>query len=371
MDRSGDGKLDEVRIGPMTAGGGMLVRPRPSAGELPDGFRLPGERWSTDGLQLLQASPHRLDPRCPWFGECGGCSLQHADYRLQLSMKRAMLSRLLRTASRSPGLSVEVVPNMPWSYRTRISLSRDAMDQAFSWRARRSRRLVPVDCCPIAHPQLEAVLADPPSDPGLGKRIHVLLGDSGPAVAPDGEQAWPAKVTVAGTRLSADAAGFFQASVPGLEAALPVMRDYLGETETVLDLYGGIGLLPALLSPGARVTLVEARVASARMAEENLPGASVYALPVDEWLDLNAGLPAHFCTILVDPPRAGLSRKLRAALAASPGRRIFYLSCDAGSLARDIQELCSSGYRLARAALLDFFPQTSRIEALCLLEAVA
>ncbi len=196
----------------------------------------------------------------------------------------------------------------------------------------------------------------------------MLLSDEGPVVAPDGDQAYPVGVTVAGKQLAADAAGFFQASVPGLEAALPLMQEFLGSPEQLVDLYGGIGLIPALIAPGASLTLVEARTASARMAEENCRDASVAALSVDEWLELRGGLPRGNYTISVDPPRAGLTRRLKRNLCLDARNPLLYLSCDAKSLARDTVELCAAGYRISRAALLDFYPQTPRVEVLCRFE---
>ena len=105
-------------------------------------------------LEILQPSPDRVVPPCPYYGACGGCQYQHASYPAQLAMKRAILGETLGRAGLRELPAVETHSAEPWAYRNRIRLHVDPETHALGYRRRGSHALLPVEACPIAVPVL-------------------------------------------------------------------------------------------------------------------------------------------------------------------------------------------------------------------------
>jgi 23S rRNA (uracil1939-C5)-methyltransferase len=169
------------------------------------------------------------------------------------------------------------------------------------------------------------------------------------------------------------AESFFQANrflVADLVAALLGVVSLEGE---VLDLYSGVGLFAiALAAAGAeRVTAVEGdRASGADLSGNAAPfGArvAVHQQPVEEYLRRRTGRAA--ATLIVDPPRTGLSKEAVSAIIAHGSPRVVYVSCDPPTLARDARRLTDAGYALASIRALDFFPNTPHVETVAVFDA--
>lgn len=134
--------------------------------------------------------------------------------------------------------------------------------------------------------------------------------------------------------------------------------------DTVADLYAGVGLFAlAMARPGRRVDAVEGdAVAAADLAANALAGVAVqpHHGSVEAFV-ARAGLST--CdTVVVDPPRTGLSAAVTEAIAAARVPRVVYVSCDPVTLARDARRLIDAGYRLAGLRAFDLFPRTAHVE---------
>ncbi len=148
-------------------------------------------------------------------------------------------------------------------------------------------------------------------------------------------------------------------------------------TETILDGYSGVGLFSVFLSErAARVVAVESQpsaVADARAsaALNNLANLNVLEGVLERALGQLQHQNERFDAVLVDPPRAGCHPRALSTLAAMGPRALVYVSCDPGTLARDIALFTGSGiYRLTAVHPVDMFPQTAHIESVSLLERV-
>ncbi len=135
----------------------------------------------------------------------------------------------------------------------------------------------------------------------------------------------------------------------------------------LVDLYAGCGLFGLCHAAAGRgpVEAVEADAEGAGDLERNAAGidaVTVHAQPVEHYLDRHPKL--DHATVLVDPPRTGLSREAAVRLAGSGAPRIVYLSCDVATLARDARHLLDAGFALGPVELLDLFPATSHVETL-------
>lgn len=331
-------------------------------------------------VEVLQAGPGRRPDPYPELSRTGICDLQHLDDALQPHLKAAAVREALERLGRLElPPRIEVVAGPPWGYRLRTQLHSE-VDAAtgkvrVGYHARGSNELVAVTRCPLLVPELEGLLPEL-SERLTGsphRRLDLAAGDGGAVTAaplvpglPHGE----VSMTIRDLAFSYDARCFFQAH----RQLLPYLVELaVGPWEggEAYDLYAGVGLFSLPLARRySRVVSVEADRVAARHARNNarrnrLPQVSVVGQVVESWI---AALPERPDRVLVDPPRAGLTGKVRQALAARRARRLTYVSCDAATLARDLRMLAPV-YRIESVQLLDLFPQTGHMEAVVQLAA--
>lgn len=169
--------------------------------------------------------------------------------------------------------------------------------------------------------------------------------------------------------LSRGAESFFQANRFLLPLLVTTVLDVVraqpeGE---ILDLYAGVGLFSIALAAAGheRITAVEGdRSSGADLRQNAAPWSAVWPIvaSVEDHLGRRGGTPP--ATILVDPPRTGISRQAMEAVVAAGARRVVYISCDPPTMARDARRLLDGGYGLTSLTAFDLFPNTPHVESL-------
>ena len=362
-------------------------------------FVLPGERARVRGvsekpglvraglLEVLAAAPERVAPPCPYFMRCGGCQYQHAPYEMQLALKRGILEDQLRRIGKiaSPP-EIAVVAGEPWGYRNRVQLH--IAKGALGYREAQSNRLCPIEKCPIASPALNgaiAILRDmlrDPRWPRFVRGIELFTDETGiqlNVLETDYPVArrffdWcaeriPGLVSGALDYRAADRVwrvshgSFFQVNRFLIDRLVETALEG-AEGQTALDLYAGVGLFSlALAQRFASVTAVESGARAADDLRSNAARAGL-ALRVEQtdaevWTEQLESAPAF---VLLDPPRAGIGRRMVERLAQLRPPQVTIVSCDPATLARDLAGLTGAGYRIDRLTLVDLFPQTYHLE---------
>jgi tRNA (uracil-5-)-methyltransferase len=163
---------------------------------------------------------------------------------------------------------------------------------------------------------------------------------------------------------------FFQGNRHLLRTFFDRVAELIGPGDgPVIDLHAGVGFLAAAaISVGrSRLTAVEPHPGAAEAAGRNLPTAEVFTGTAEAYLERQRP-PAQDATVIIDPPRTGLSKPLRRRLAEWQPARILSIGCDPATWSRDVTELLGVGYELSRLELLDLFPSTHHVEILALLE---
>ena len=171
-----------------------------------------------------------------------------------------------------------------------------------------------------------------------------------------------------GAVLQRRAEAFFQGNRYLLSTLVSAVIEAVPDHGEVLDLYAGVGLFSvALASVGrAEVTAVEGdRSSGADLRENARPHAPHLAVRVQRVEDYLASRRApRPATIVIDPPRTGLSKEASGGMLRQEPARVVYVSCDPATLARDARKLLDAGYRLDSLRAFDLFPNTPHVEAL-------
>ena len=331
---------------------------------------------------VIQSSPHRVNPPCPYFGPCSGCQWQHVSYSHQLKLKRQAVEAEL---VRYPELEhLDVSPTLPskaeLGYRNhaRFTVKRDG---SLGFVNRITRRFVRVDRCMLMSPWINETLASLQGRCGettqLSMRYGVNTGDwlVQPSLAADrvglttGQTHYREKLHDRPFRVSSPS--FFQVNTGQAELLGSLVLGRLGLTgrETVIDAYAGVGAFAVLMAAhAARVIAIEEADSAIKDAAINTLGLQNLDFRRGRTEDVLASLRERPDAVILDPPRVGCHEAvLRWLVERAPGR-VAYVSCDPESLARDLSILVRGGFRVEAVEPVDMFPQTHHVECLVTLE---
>jgi 23S rRNA (uracil1939-C5)-methyltransferase len=357
--------------------------------------------------RVIEASPHRVPAPCPYFGECGGCQLQHADYSHQLALKRQVVEEAWsRAGLRLPPDSPVLGMDDPWRYRIRGEF--EAISGSGGWRfgfhRLRSHSVLPIDTCAIHDLRIEQALpafAQAANEMELKDLQNLLL-----TIEPTGrgllwrvrhrgrEPQWPRdefarrvaellpEQVLLDDAMSLDfwemtfrarSDTFVQTNYRQMLVLYRTALDMLGAgaADRVLDLYAGIGTLSAAVARGAAgVTAIEENPHAVQLGRLNarINSARVEYLPGKVETVMRKLRLGQYQAAILDPPRAGCEPAAIGELIRLGLDRLVYVSCEPSTHARDLIALVRGGYRIRRAAIVDMFPQTYHIESVALLE---
>lgn len=380
------------------------------------------------------SSPARLAPDCPFYVDCGGCCFRHMTYAEELEVKRLRVEDALRRIGGTE-LAIPVIHGAENTTRYRNKVQFPVAGGAIGFYQSRSHRVVDIEDC-LLQPERAAAcrravkgwmeqFSVPPyeekSHTGLVRHLYlrfnragetlcclVVNGKSVPRADRLAQELRKACPGLAGLVLSENTGRTnvvlgksfrvlwgrdwleetlcgltFRLSVPSF---FQVNRDQtevlysralalagLSGTETVLDLYCGIGTVSLCMARKAKrvigAEIVHQAVEDARnnARRNSLQNAEFFcgdAGAVAKRLAAEGVRPEVVC---VDPPRKGLSPEVPAVLAGMGPEKIVYISCDPATLARDVGRFRQLGYDVRTAEAVDMFPRTGHVETVCLL----
>jgi tRNA/tmRNA/rRNA uracil-C5-methylase (TrmA/RlmC/RlmD family) len=309
-------------------------------------------------LQIITPSPDRVDPKCQYFGECGGCQYQHIDYEAQGRIKLEQVRNLfVRVGGFAPEVVGELIPcPAPYGYRNRIMIRRqwDKFQQKaiYGFLRAESRLVVDLERCEIAEEVLNEQLAQVRENPPPRNMQKVVL-----RMMPDD---W---------ELHRDS--FFQNNFALLPKLVETVRGRLADAATkyLVDAYCGIGFfslsMADLVEGFVGIDIDKQCILPARenLASRGIENGEFIQGKTEEHMDaLLERFPAEDTTLILDPPRKGVHKEGLEMLANATPRQVIYVSCHPATLARDLKWLCEQGYELKSVTALDMFPQTQHVE---------
>lgn len=345
----------ELQIEDVAFGGNGVGRTDGKAVFVP--FTIEGERVSARIVRekknfaeaelrsVLVGSEQRVQPQCPYFSRCGGCAYQHMSYEHQLFVKHRQVEQVLRRIGRiaQPPMRPIVPSPKDYEYRNRVTVH--AEGGTIGYYRRDVHRLIDVERCPIAAPEVNAQLAELRARrPRDGH--YTLRARSGPRV-------------------------FEQTNDAVADAMAQLVEALFPQGELLIDAYAGAGFFTKRLAPKfTRVVGIEwDRYAVAAAQESAGPNETYVAAGVDSEFNrqLRHSDPAA-TSVIVDPPATGLSASVRDSLIRHAPAAVAYVSCNPATLARDLGEL-QKRFTIMSVTPLDMFPQTAEIECVVHLQA--
>lgn len=385
-------------------------------------FTLPGEIVDLEIYQkksnfsrahlkkVLKPSPHRVQPPCSYFKICGGCQFQHSDYPYQLELKKKFVEDSL---SRIGKISFEIPPVVPssdpFAYRRHISLQLQQIKNTWQLTfATNTHSFIAVQSCLLFHPVNDPILTNlqkiiekltlPAACEGRAKIIktgegHVIAFSFtknlskkdiaillscreipsvlGLVIQMPQEQITQGDLTLTftcnGLTFDYSPFSFLQNHIEQSTRIYLLILDLLQKSETILDLYCGIGVSTLLLAQsGKKVSGIEVNPTAIELAVKNakinnLSHVPFFCSSAEDFTKshIDSILPD---ALLVNPPKTGLDPIVKEALSHPCLKEIVYVSCHPPTLARDLAYLQIQGFILQSIQSFDMFPQTTHVE---------
>jgi 23S rRNA (uracil1939-C5)-methyltransferase len=374
--------------------------------------------------RVLRPSAMRTEPRCPHFGTCGGCSMQHLDSRAQIAVKQRVLEdNFERIGKVRPEVMLAPIHGPSWEYRYRARFAaRLVMRKGgvlVGFRERNSSFVAEMNSCPVVParisnliPALREMISGfsindriPQIELAIGEACDVLvLRHLDPLTAEDQarirafadlhnvQMYLQPKGPESATPFHPENAPALYYTVPDYQLQIPFLPTDFTQVnheinrvlirraitllepqpgERIADMFCGLGNFSlAIARNGANVVGIEGNPGLVHRAERNARhngleqrakflDRDLFEMRAEEFTALG-----HFDRMLIDPPRDGAIELVKSIGPGGP-RRIVYVSCSPGTLARDAAVLVHQhGYQLRAAGVINMFPHTSHVESI-------
>lgn len=368
--------------------------------------------------EIIQPSAARREPPCRYFGECGGCQLQHIHYEEQLTAKVGFIrDALKRTGQIDWRDEIKIYSASEFNYRLRakIKIAKEHFNSEsfrqhpdkprtgdedeeirIGFHRANSHTICDVEHCKILLPELNEALQSirqnlKSNSQAIDKsrdEIEIAVSDipnsdcqaSAPvlniSISPSLLESSTSDIQrrVASAIYQFSPSSFFQVNALLLDE---FVKEATGaeKGDFALDLYAGVGLFTIQLERNFnRVIGVESNARSVEYANFNISrneatNARVVWNRVDRWLKdfINQQNTQTPDLVLLDPPRNGAAESVGLIAEIQP-RQIHYVSCDPNTLARDLQKIIAHNYQIERIVAFDMFPQTYHVETVVFLK---
>jgi 23S rRNA (uracil1939-C5)-methyltransferase len=336
---------------------------------------------------IRQPSPKRVEPRCPYFYQCGGCQYQHISYDHQLRIKERQVAESFERIGKIPSPPVKQIISSPqhFNYRGKAEYHlffRQDGHPEIGFMDVEGGTVVDIERCEIVDESInrtyrqfrEALISG--SETFQGDRFTVWSEYYDKELLQDQFEFSMIGRNVRDTMLFVPQEGFFQANtllVDRLVEQVLTMGN-ANPSDVVVDLYCGSGLFSVFIAPRVRqVYGVEMDGEAVRCARLNMDtygvsNTEIMEGRVEDVLKSDFIGEKRIDAVILDPPRIGCERGALARMAELKPSRIIYVSCNPATQARDVRHLLDEGFSLVELQPIDMFPQTKHIEVIALLE---
>jgi len=379
-------------------------------------------------IKVLQPSPYRVEPECPVFKICGGCHLQHIDYKYQVQLRKEILIDTLRHIGKIEYNNIEIIADNPWYYRNRAQLPvQKNSELKIGYFKKRTHEVVNHNICYINQNEINqtlVVIRNRIEKTGIkiynelnhkGNLRHIILRrgvntgqlfiifvtreepipnalyndliNEVPGLVGISQNINPQKtnrilgkknITLAGADFYEEIidnklfrigpTSFFQINTRVFEKIIEKIKAEIAGS-LIIDLYAGVGVIGICLSPFCEKLIAIEEIPEA--VKDGIKNAQQNRIENIEFI--SGKVEEEIIKIkdgdivILDPPRKGVEKEIIERLSKMKIKKIIYLSCNPATLARDARLLMQKNYRIEKIFLFDVFPQTYHIESLTIL----
>jgi 23S rRNA (uracil1939-C5)-methyltransferase len=357
--------------------------------------------YEAETTRVIDKSIYRVEPRCPFYKDCGGCNIMHMSYQKQLWFKEAKVKYLLKKfADIENNIIKPIIATNQYGYRNKVTLK---VREKIGFYKKKSYEIVPIYSCQVALPSINEIINEISNIDFINVEEIIikstLEGETMIILKTVGEvdedyyieklEPLTDNIVVIKDGISKVLYGkgyiterlgnyyykisslsFFQVNTDGAKKLYDKVKEYgsLQVNERVLDLYCGTGTIGIYLSDKAKdVTGLEINGEAVKDAQDNIELNKVINVKVEQ-KDVSKVIDKYenIELVVVDPPRSGLSKKALSNILEVNPNRLVYVSCDPATLSRDLN-LLKDTYELKEVTPLDMFPNTYHVECVCLL----
>lgn len=348
-------------------------------------------------ISIIKKTNERTKPLCKYYYECGGCNIMHESYEAQLEFKKnKVINNLKHIANIIIKDDLEIVKSDQYNYRNHITINVENNKMGFY--KSKSNEIVNIEKCVISNKKINNILKE------INKFINNFPNNNISKISIKAykeiliniisdnfklknefkkyinyDSLYLNNTYIDGLKYVSEnlnnykfnisCLSFFQKNTYIATKLYEYIKSMISNNENVLDLYCGTGSIGIYISNKCKSVLgIEVIDEAVKMAEENAKLNKVNNIKfISGKVDDNLDNLDVIDTIILDPPRVGLSKKVINNLLNIKANKIIYVSCDSVTLSRDIK-LLSSTYNIDSIKLFDMFPNTYHVENVILLQ---
>ena len=324
----------------------------------------------------IKKSDKRIEPACEYFSICGGCDLMHISYKDELEFKENKIKDIMyKYACVEKEKIKKIISNDNLNYRNKVTFK---VDNGIGFFSKKSNEVLNIDGCFLVNPKINEVLNKIKKEDLKTNEVMIRTGNNTMVSFNDKTIVYDNNYNkidsdriikeIGDYKFYVSSKSFFQVNDYMVKVLYDLILNYVGESNNLLDLYCGTGTIGIYLSSIAKNVLgVEINNSAVDDAFKNkklnnINNIDFICLDTDKFK-----IKDNFDTIIVDPPRSGLGKKIINDLLNSNSKKIIYVSCDPITLARDLKIL-SDKYNVVEITPVDMFPRTYHCESVCVLE---
>lgn len=333
-------------------------------------------------IEIIDPSPDRAEPECPYYGHCGGCQYQHLDYEKELEWKEAQVrENLMRALKLEADLFKPIAAlESPYHYRNRVTMHEtiksSPQSQLFGFVSVDNRSVIEIEECMLVKEPLAEVFGKKILLKKGETQITYQLSEKNEIFADRVAQLFP--VAVGDDSILTSTHGFFQNNLAITAKVVEKINAWIEEVKpkTFIDLYCGVGTFSLLTNTAdCQLVHIEESPVSLEALKENLKERKRESKVIEGKVEkmfcrYDKKTPSEEALVFLDPPRKGMESDFCTYLAKKKDfKAIVYLSCHLGTLARDLQLITEHGnYEVCEITPFDMFPRTKHIEVAVLLK---
>ncbi len=314
-------------------------------------------------IKILDPSPSRVKPPCPYFEKCGGCSWQHLSRKEQLYQKQILVEDSLRGLSKTHEFSISPIIPSPQEYHYRNRIQVTAVDGTWNFRRRHSHDFISIQDCLLVEEPLRTALRAPPPQTSQATRYDLRLTED-------------LKTVITPLDNQVELVGFSQVNrFQNTQLIDEVLSSLVPRPDgNFFELYAGGGnfTFPLLENKNfSHIWAVEASPLLVHQAHQEIQRKNISPKKLSFHLGdvggfLSSRWPYKNDSVFLDPPRVGASPSVIQTLGLSRPSQILYLSCHPVTLGRDLKQLLqlTPQYKIDFVKPFEMFPQTDHVETL-------